>query len=105
MGNHKDHREPRQHRHDDDTVSFAERSSEPSYFLRSSTVTAPAVDADVILFKTSKGFGFVKLPEGIEAHPGAAGGREPRCFRGKASQVHGGRKSKRSPGLSGAGGL
>nr|WP_281406609.1 cold-shock protein [Mesorhizobium japonicum] len=49
------------------TRFFAERSSEASYFLRSSTVTAPAVEADVIWFNTRKGFGFVKLPEAIEA--------------------------------------
>ncbi|WP_245520225.1 MULTISPECIES: cold-shock protein [unclassified Mesorhizobium] len=55
------------------------------------------------LVQHRRGFGFVKLPEGIETHPRAAGGREPRCFRGKASQGHDGRKSKRSPGLSGAG--
>ncbi|PWJ86881.1 putative cold-shock DNA-binding protein [Mesorhizobium loti] len=68
MGKYKDHREPRRRRHDDDAVSFSERPSEPSYFQRSSTVTARAVDAEVMWFNTSKGFGFVKLPEGIEAY-------------------------------------
>lgn len=68
MSKYKDHREPRRHRHDDDPVSFAERPSEPSYFQRSSTLAASAVDAEVIWFNTSKGFGFVKLPEGIEAY-------------------------------------
>lgn len=32
MSKHKHRREPSRHRYDDDTVSFAERSSEPSYF-------------------------------------------------------------------------
>ncbi|CAN7762870.1 cold-shock protein [Mesorhizobium sp. LjNodule214] len=68
MGKYKDHREPRRHRHDDDAVSFSERSSEPSYFQRSSIVTADPVDAEVVWFNTSKGFGFVKLPEGTQAY-------------------------------------
>jgi cold shock protein len=68
MGKYRDHREPRRHRHDDDPVSFSERTSEPSYFQRSSTVTADPVDAEVMWFNASKGFGFVKLSDGTEAY-------------------------------------
>ena len=68
MGKYRDHREPRRHRHDDDPVSFSERTSEPSYFHRSSTVTADPVDAEVMWFNASKGFGFVKLSDGTEAY-------------------------------------
>lgn len=68
MGKYRDHREPRRHRHDDDLVSFSERTSEPSYFQRPSTMTADPVDAEVIWFNASKGFGFVKLSDGTEAY-------------------------------------
>jgi CspA family cold shock protein len=68
MGKYRDHREPRRHRHDDDPVSFSDRTSEPSYFQRSSTVTADPVDAEVMWFNASKGFGFVKLSDGTEAY-------------------------------------
>ncbi|TIN24759.1 MAG: cold shock domain-containing protein [Mesorhizobium sp.] len=68
MGKYRDQREPRRRRYDDDPVSFSERASEPSYFQRPSTVTAEPVDAEVIWFNTSKGFGFVKLSDGTEAY-------------------------------------
>lgn len=68
MGKYRDHREPRRHRHDDDPVSFPERASEPSYFQRSATVTADPIDAEVVWFNASKGFGFVKLSDGTEAY-------------------------------------
>ncbi len=68
MGKYRDHREPRRHRHDDDPVSFSERTSEPSYFQRSSTVTTDPLDAEVMWFNASKGFGFVKLSDGKEAY-------------------------------------
>ena len=67
MGRYRDHREPRRHRHDE-PVSFSERTSEPSYFQRSSTVTTDPVDAEVMWFNASKGFGFVKLSDGTEAY-------------------------------------
>ncbi len=67
MGRYRDHREPRRHRLDD-PVSFSERTSEPSYFQRSSTVTTDPVDAEVMWFNASKGFGFVKLSDGTEAY-------------------------------------
>ncbi|PSH60975.1 cold-shock protein [Phyllobacterium sophorae] len=68
MGKYRDHREPRRHRHDDNLISFLERTSEPSYFQRPSTRTADPVDAEVIWFNASKGFGFVKLSDGTEAY-------------------------------------
>ena len=68
MGKYRDHRESRRHRHDDASVSFPERASEPSYFQRSSTATADPVDAEVMWFNASKGFGFVKLSDGREAY-------------------------------------
>jgi CspA family cold shock protein len=68
MGKYRDHREPRRHRHDDDPVSFSERTSEPSYFQRPAIVTADPVDAEILWFNASKGFGFVKLSDGTEAY-------------------------------------
>ena len=68
MGKYRDQREPRRRRYDDDPVSFSERTSEPSYFQRPSTVRADPVDAEVIWFNASKGFGFVKLSDGTEAY-------------------------------------
>jgi CspA family cold shock protein len=68
MGKYRDHREPRRHRHDDDPVSLSERASEPSYFQRPATVTADPVDAEILWFNASKGFGFVKLSDGTEAY-------------------------------------
>ncbi|EHH05537.1 cold-shock DNA-binding domain-containing protein [Mesorhizobium amorphae CCNWGS0123] len=68
MGKYRDHREPRRHRNDDDPVSFLERTSEPSYFQRPAAVIADPVDAEVLWFTVSKGFGFVKLSDGTEAY-------------------------------------
>ena len=68
MGKYRDHREPRRRRHDDDPVSFSERASEPSYFQRPAAVTADPVDAEILWFNASKGFGFVKLSDGTEAY-------------------------------------
>lgn len=68
MGKYRDHREPRGHHHDDGPISFLERTSEPSYFQRPATVTADPVDAEVLWFTVSKGFGFVKLSDGTEAY-------------------------------------
>ncbi|TIP22090.1 MAG: cold shock domain-containing protein, partial [Mesorhizobium sp.] len=59
---------PRRRRYDDDPVSFSERASEPSYFQRPAAVTADPVDAEVMWFNASKGFGFVKLSDGTEAY-------------------------------------
>ena len=68
MGKYRDYREPRRHRHDDDPVSFSERASEPSYFQRPAIVAADPVDAEILWFNASKGFGFVKLSDGTEAY-------------------------------------
>lgn len=68
MGKYRDQREPRRRRYDDDPVSFSERTPEPSYFQRPSTVTANPVDAEVLWFNSSKGFGFVKLSDGKEVY-------------------------------------
>jgi CspA family cold shock protein len=68
MGKYRDHREQRRHRHDDDPVSFSERAFEPNYFQRPATVTADPVDAEILWFNASKGFGFVKLSDGTEAY-------------------------------------
>lgn len=68
MGKYRDHREPRRHRRDDDAVSFSERTPEPSYFQRPTPEAAAAVDAEVLWFSASKGFGFVKLSDGTEAY-------------------------------------
>ena len=61
-------REPRRRRSDDDPGSFSEQTPEPSYFQRPSAVAADPVDAEVIWLNSSKGFGFVKLSDGIEAY-------------------------------------
>jgi cold shock protein len=68
MGKYREQREPRRRRYDDDPVSFSERASEPSYFQRPATVAADPVDAEILWFNASKGFGFVKLSDGTEAY-------------------------------------
>lgn len=68
MGKYRDQREPRRRRYDDEPVSFSERASEPSYFQRPSPVAKDPVDAEVIWFNASKGFGFVKLSDGTEVY-------------------------------------
>lgn len=81
MGKYKDHREPRRRRHDDGLVSFSDRAPEPSYFQRS-PATHP-IDAEVLWFNGSKGFGFVKLQDGSEVYIHArvleAAGRRDIC--------------------------
>lgn len=72
MGKYRDHRAPRRRRHDDDATAFSEQSSEPNYFQRpapdqrSATERSDPVDAEVLWFNASKGFGFVKLADGTE---------------------------------------
>ncbi|SJM34487.1 Cold-shock DNA-binding domain-containing protein [Mesorhizobium delmotii] len=68
MGKYREQREPRRRRYDDDPVSFSERASEPSYFQRPAIVAADPVDAEILWFNASKGFGFVKLSDGTEAY-------------------------------------
>lgn len=81
MGRSRDQREPRRRRYDDDMGSSSERTPEPSYFQQLSIVAADPVDAEVIWFNASKGFGFVKLSDGAEVYLHArvleaAGGRD-----------------------------
>jgi len=71
MGKYRDHRQGRSH--DSDREQGFERS-EPEYFQRRATRTAPvavgaasAYDAEVVWFNAEKGFGFAKLPDGSEA--------------------------------------
>jgi CspA family cold shock protein len=68
MGKYRDHREPRRRRYDDDSASFSERPPEPSYFQRPRAATVETVDAEVMWFNASKGFGFVKVSDGTEAY-------------------------------------
>jgi CspA family cold shock protein len=68
MSKYRDQREPRRRRYDDEPVSFSERTPEPSYFQRPSPVAKDPVDAEVIWFNASKGFGFVKLSDGTEVY-------------------------------------
>jgi CspA family cold shock protein len=68
MGKYRDYREPRKRRYDDEPSSFSERASEPSYFQRPAAVAANPVDAEILWFNASKGFGFVKLSDGAEAY-------------------------------------
>jgi cold shock protein len=67
MSKYRDHRDQRRHRHDDENNRFSERTSEPSYFQRP-PVAAADLDAEVIWFNASKGFGFVKLADGTEVY-------------------------------------
>lgn len=62
MGRYREHREPRGRRNRE-----LEPISEPSYFQRPPSTSINAVDAEVIWFNLSKGFGFVKLSDGAEA--------------------------------------
>lgn len=68
MGKYRDQREPRRRRYDDDSGSSSERTSEPSYFQRPTTVIADPVDAEVLWFNASKGFGFVRLSDDTEVY-------------------------------------
>jgi len=68
MGKYRDHREPRRRRNGDDAGFMAEGTPEPSYFQRPAPARAQPVDAEVVWFSESKGFGFVKLQDGAEAY-------------------------------------
>jgi CspA family cold shock protein len=68
MGKHRDHRESRRRHQNDDADSFSEQASEPSYFRRPQTIMSDPVDADVLWFSASKGFGFVKLADDTEVY-------------------------------------
>lgn len=68
MGKYRDHRESRRNRQGDDFSPFPEQMSEPSYFQQVRAAASEPVDAEVIWFNASKGFGFVKLLDGTEAY-------------------------------------
>lgn len=68
MGKYRDHRERRGKRHGDDDEFLSDRVSEPSYFQDSAAAGPDVVDAEVLWFNAGKGFGFVKLADGAEAH-------------------------------------
>lgn len=68
MGKYRDQREPRRRRYDDDAGFLSERTKEPSYFQRPPSVAPNPVEAQVIWFNASKGFGFVKLSDGREVY-------------------------------------
>lgn len=64
MGKYRDHREPRGRRHRD-----LESIAEPTYFQqRPPSRSTEAVDAEVLWFNVSKGFGFVRLTDGAEVY-------------------------------------
>jgi CspA family cold shock protein len=68
MGKYRDHRDRRGKRHGNDHEPISDRISEPSYFQDSGGVGTDVVDAEVLWFNASKGFGFVKLSDGAEAY-------------------------------------
>jgi len=68
MGKYRDHRERRGKRHGNDQSRFSDEGPEPSYFQVPPRETSDPVDAEVLWFNTTKGFGFLKLSDGIEAY-------------------------------------
>ena len=68
MGKYRDHRERRGKRHGNDQDAFFGQASEPSYFQDAPSIEPEAVDAELLWFNASKGFGFVKLSDGAEAY-------------------------------------
>lgn len=80
MGKYRDHRERRGRQAYEEAIAFSEQTSEPNYFQRSAAGSTEALDAEVLWFNDSKGFGFVKLGDGAEVYLhasvlDAAGGR------------------------------
>jgi CspA family cold shock protein len=68
MGKYRDHRERRGKRHGNDQDAFFGQASEPSYFQDAPRIESDAIDAELLWFSASKGFGFVKLSDGAEAY-------------------------------------
>ena len=68
MGKYRDHRERRGKRHGNDQDAFFGQASEPSYFQDTPSTEPDAIDAELLWFNASKGFGFVKLSDGAEAY-------------------------------------
>lgn len=67
MINRRDQRDQRRRGYGDEQGSFPGGDQEPSYFQRPPAASGPAVDAEVLWFNASKGFGFVKASDGTEA--------------------------------------
>jgi len=69
MGNYRGHRERRGRRSEDEGDFLPDRSSGPDYLRRPDPAQAPQpVEAEVVWFNESKGFGFVKLQNGADAY-------------------------------------
>ena len=68
MGKYRDHRERRGKRHGNDQDAFFGQASEPSYFQDTPSTEPDAIDAELLWFNASKGFGFVKLSDGADAY-------------------------------------
>lgn len=66
MGSYKGHRERHGRRNKPDFLS--ESTAEPSYFQQPAAARVQPVDAEVVWFNESKGFGFVRLPDDAEAY-------------------------------------
>lgn len=68
MGKYRDHRERRGKRHGKEQDASFGQASEPSYFQDAPRIESDAIDAELLWFNPSKGFGFVKLSDGAEAY-------------------------------------
>jgi CspA family cold shock protein len=74
MGKYRNHREPRRRGFDNEPDFASDRDAEPIYFRRPPPSASPpphtassVVDAEVMWFNPTKGFGFVKAQDGSEA--------------------------------------
>jgi cold shock protein len=67
MINRRDHRDGRRRSFGDEEGSLDGGNQEPSYFQRRSAASGSAMDAEVLWFNASKGFGFVRASDGSEA--------------------------------------
>jgi cold shock protein len=68
MGRYKEFREPRRRQRYDNLPADLEWTAEPTPAQRPPSTAAGPVEAEVIWFNASKGFGFVKLPDGAEIY-------------------------------------
>jgi cold shock CspA family protein len=66
MGRYRDHRGPRHHYHE--PFSSSDNAAEPSYFRHSHDGGSASLEAQVLWFNASKGFGFVKASDGSQAY-------------------------------------
>ncbi|HEV7253596.1 MAG TPA: cold-shock protein [Mesorhizobium sp.] len=67
MMNGRDHRNGRRRGFGEEPGNFPAEGEEPRYFQRQPAASGPAVDAEVLWFNASKGFGFVRASDGSEA--------------------------------------